>query len=109
MTRTVTQLRKSLCLDLAELLEQHFGLADHHRWDVDRAARLISCRLPLTYPEAEAEMDALRENIPAARNRTASVLDELRDALGLGREISLVELIRAAAQRVKSQQVTDPR
>jgi hypothetical protein len=105
--RTVLQIRLALCLDIAESLERHFGLANHPKYDAGEAALLIDGELPHTYDEASQEYEETRreeEGDAPAGPAKPSVLDELREALGFGadKKVSLVETIKAATERARA-------
>lgn len=75
------QLRRRLCLEMAEVLE-----AEYRRgFDVDRGARLLEGLLPLTYAEADEEAQAMRTDtaVAATSGQTPSLGSQLRTALGL--------------------------
>lgn len=97
-----TRKRRALCLRIAEQLGDHFSL--YHRsfssfWDVDEAANLIDCLLPLSYEEAEAEWEATNEE--ATSSPGPSLFGRLQDALGINERIGIRATIEAAIEKLK--------
>lgn len=98
MPRTLLEVRRGLCLDIAEQLESTFGLVRVPSWDVDKAADLIDSHLPDTYDEAELRSkeaeEYIQETLP--QREGPSLGERLREALGFHAGAPLRDVLEAA-------------
>jgi hypothetical protein len=103
MNGPLDRARRKLCLEIAEAIGEEFGFADP-RQDIDQVAAMVSMRLPLTYAEAQEHWDALDNGKPdKAAKPLRSVSDELRKALGLAENTSIIEAMAIAVHRIRGQ------
>lgn len=93
------RLRKQMCLEIADDI---IDLIDKSQISPEKIADAIELRLPLAYAEAEEEMRVIMDDAPAKPGPVKSIMDRMRDSLGLGKEHSLVQVLKAACERIES-------
>ncbi len=79
--------RRKITVRKAQLLAAAFGNEPMYWLEIENAYRLAT----------------LREHPPQRHMRVRSAFEDLRQALGLGKETDLAELIRAAASRIRGE------
>lgn len=101
--RKPTRLRRKMCLEIAEMLFDHFEL-DYTKFDVDEAAGLIDLNIPETYDEMiilDNEISNLDKGKPKP-TKTKSIFDELKKELNLTPDVPLLSVLKSALERIKN-------
>ncbi len=97
-----TNRRADLCLRIAQQIGKQFYLR-HTEFDEDVCADIINACLPLTYSEAEeayAAADEAETPMSTAPPKL-SCMTRLREAMDLGKEVSLMQVVEAAIERIE--------
>ena len=105
MSESVEQLRKArarICLRIAEAIEHEWPNIGMEGYDVDIAARRISQFMPLTYAEADAEMDAMKSDPTPCQEYAPSLFAQLREAVHATPEMSTRTVLEAAIAKCKA-------
>lgn len=103
----VTKARENLIARLVDKITQRVADDTRKIIDQDWLHATINAWLPLTYAEAEAAMDAedakFKEEVDEITppDRKPSMIAGLREALGFGKEVSLVETVKGAVNAIK--------
>lgn len=101
--KTLIQLRKKLCLEIAECIEIKFRLNNLRQFDVDVCANLINCCLPLSYNESIEEWEKQKQNdCEKSQGKSSKIRERLEKVLGFRSEdkIDLFQLLEAAIERL---------
>lgn len=102
MPRTILQVRKGWCNQVAQELSDYFTLACT-AFDIDEAARLIDLRLPTTYDEYLVELEEICKEVreTGKARKAGSAGAQLRQVLGVTEKVSLMDCLLMAVERLK--------
>lgn len=97
--KDVIRRRRNLCLNIAEVIQQHFNLSISD-YDSDEAAKLIDTMIPLTNLEAEAEMEEFHQDLKAKNiiPKGPGLASLLKEALGYHKGTDLKIILNKAIE-----------
>jgi hypothetical protein len=93
--------RRKLCLKMAEIIDD---VCDDLE-DVDELAKAIDMALPMTYVEAEAEMEKLRDDTCPPRQPGPSKLRQIAELVHCTEDMSIATVLDAVIAKLKEPQL----
>jgi len=102
-----TKSRRAVALRIAQAIQDHW-IEQRCDYDVDEATDLIEQLIPMSAAEAEAEMEAMRDDDEAAPVDPVvnPTLQAFKNALGV-EKMSIIDCIKMATERLASLRIVD--